>query len=664
MQSLHWYMNRLGRMSPAELGYRITQAAQATRERWVIGPGAAVPPAHAPQEPAVLMQAPTGIDSALYVERANRIAAGNLSIFDLKDVALGLTPEWNRDPLTHVLAPLRHGSMLDYRDQEIVGDIKYLWELNRHLHIAGLAQAYALTGELRYAQTIRRHIESWIEQCPCGYGPNWSSSLELAIRLINWSLAWQWLGGADAAIFHGTDGAAFRERWLASVYQQTRAITRKLSRFSSANNHLIGEAAGAWIASVTWDYWPDMREWGLRCRQILLDEMLRQNADDGGNREQAFAYQQFVLDFLLLSGLAARGRGEDFPQDYWRRMERMLEFTASMMDAGGRLPMVGDADDGYVTSLSPAPAFDNFRSLLATGALLFGREDLAAKAGALDDKTRWLLGTAACAAYPRQPRREFTPRRAFPDSGYYLLGDRFDSLDEVRMLVDAGPLGFLSIAAHGHADALAVVLSVGGCEVLVDPGTYAYHTQLEWRDYFRSTRAHNTVVVDGCDQSRQAGAFMWSRHAHAKCTRFDASGVVQRFVGEHDGYAALPDSVTHRREITYDSAARSFSIVDEFVAAGAHEVERRWHFAEGLTPIVSGSEMQVRAGRHIVRLSAGEPPDAISRFEGGTASEGGWVSRSFGRKVPATTVAWRSHIQGGARLLTQISICEAEPSSG
>ena len=70
-----------------------------------------------------------------------------------------------------------------------------------------------------------------------------------------------------------------------------------------------------------------------------------QNAPDGVNREQAISYQQFVLDFLLLAGLAGRARGGDFPMEYWERLESMLEFVASVMDVGGNVPMIGDADD-------------------------------------------------------------------------------------------------------------------------------------------------------------------------------------------------------------------------------------------------------------------------------------------------------------------------------
>ena len=258
-----------------------------------------------------------------------------------------------------------------------------------------LAQAHALTGDARYALAIQAQIDSWIEQCPEGWGPNWISPLELGIRLINWSITWQLLGGMRSKLFATPEGQAFRDRWLDSIFRHARMIAGNLSRFSSANNHLIGEAAGVYVAASTWPLWPQVTRWGERCRTILEEECHRQNAPDGGNREQAFGYQTFVLDFLLLAGLAARARGEDFSPVYWRRIEVMIDFLASMTNVAGGLPMIGDADDGRVVSLATEPGFSPHISLIATGAVLFGRADLAAKAGALDGKTATLLGVEA-----------------------------------------------------------------------------------------------------------------------------------------------------------------------------------------------------------------------------------------------------------------------------
>lgn len=598
------------------------------------------------------------------IAAAERILAGRYSFFDLEDCELGDPPQWNRDPLTHRVAATRRASSIDYRDEREVGNIKYLWEPNRHLHLVTLAQAYALTGEERFATTIQRQVDSWLEQCPTGRGPNWVSALELGIRLINWSITWQLLGGMRAKLFATEEGAAFRERWLGSIYEHARMIAGNLSRFSSANNHLIGEAAGVYLAASTWPLWPQMRTWGERCRAILEEECNRQNAPDGGNREQAFAYQTFVLDFLLFSGLAARARGEDFSPIYWRRLEVMTDFLASMTDVAGRLPMVGDADDGYVVKLAQESGYSPHRSLIATGAVLFERPDLAAKAGALDGKTITLLGVEAVGRFAQlkeRGRAGFRPQLQFTESGYYLLGHAFETPDEVRLLVDAGPLGYLSIAAHGHADALSFMLNIGDREMLVDPGTYAYHTDPAWRRYFRGTSAHNTVVIDGLDQSQQAGNFMWTQHAQVRGVEFEAGKQRQRFVGEHDGYARLTDPLIHRREIVLDTGARIIDITDTLQCKAEHSAARCWHFAEDVEVQRMGNALRVTNGPATLMMEPLEELERVEVHRAGTPEQGGWISRSFGHKRPCTTVVWYSRVTGSTELRTRITYTRSRP---
>ena len=223
--------------------------------------------------------------------------------------------------------------------------------------------------------------------------------------------------------------------------------------------------------------------------------------------------------------------------------------------------MIGDADDGYVVQprrragILAARLADRHRR----GAVR-SRRTSRAKAGALDGKTVTLLGVErgaparrSCAA--ARPRAASGRGCSSRNPATTCWARRFETPDEVRLLVDAGPLGYLSIAAHGHADALSFVLSIGDREILVDPGTYAYHTDPAWRRYFRSTLAHNTVGIDEQDQSVQAGNFMWTDHAQARCIEFEAGAERQRFVGEHYGYERLEDPVVHRREIVFDARA-------------------------------------------------------------------------------------------------------------
>src|SRR5690606_21836815 len=178
----------------------------------------------------------------------------------------------------------------------------------------------------------------------------------------------------------------------------------------------------------------------------------------------------------------------------------------------------------------------------------------------------------------RAPREEAA--RVFPHGGYYVLGRDFGGAEEVQAVFDAGPLGFLSIAAHGHADCLSMTLSVAGRAQLVDPGTYVYHAEPEWRDYFRGTAAHNTVRVDGVDQSRIGGQFLWLEKAEAKVDRFESTAHHDEIVASHDGYERLPDPVRHERRVRYCKRTDVFEVVDRLVCAREHVVERYWHFAE------------------------------------------------------------------------------------
>jgi hypothetical protein len=593
------------------------------------------------------------LHSPFYTRAADRLIDGTAPVFALRDREVTGIPEWNRDPLSGVLAPLKFGPSLDIHSPMVVGNIKYLWEPNRHLDLTVLAQAFERTGSPKYLHGIKVQLESWFDQCPYMMGPNWNSGLELAIRLINWSIVWQLIGAARSPIFDGEEGKRFQERWLQSIYQHAHFIRGNYSQFSSANNHLIGEAAGNFIAACTWPYWKEFDRWGEEAMRLLINAASEQTHGDGVNREQAISYQQFVLDFFILSGLAGRARDLEFPQEYWRLIERMIEYIQAIMDVGGNVPMIGDADDGFVVGLSQEPGFCPYKSLLASGAILFGRPDFAAKSGGLDDKTRILLGDNWRGIPSLRVGGACDNRgRHFPEGGYYILGEGLDTSNEIRLLVDCGPLGHLSIAAHGHADALAVYLSVAGREFLIDPGTYTYHGKPEWRAYFRGTRAHNTVTLDGQDQSVQGGSFMWTDHGNARCTEFIVGTDRDAFIGEHDGYTRLGDPVIHERSISRTGTL--IEIIDMLKCRGSHSVERGWHFSEKCNITVIGSQVYAENDGVKICLSADNPMTKIVCLRESDEPIGGWVSRSFDVKLPATSVYFLDQIEGTTAISASI----------
>ncbi len=660
VEKLIWRMKRLSCMSLPEIFHRVIVLGKNELEKL----GFLV--VHNPPSPNLELSSVCWfgksriVDSTQYCQAADKIMRGVIDVFDLGDCRLGDPLEWNRDPLTGKNAPMVFGKALDYRNEELVGDIKYLWEPSRHLHLVTLAQAYSLTGSKVYLNALRQHLTSWFDQCPYLMGPQWVSSLELAIRLINWYLAWQLIGGHNSDLFEGKNGIVFRDQWTKSIYQHVHFINGYYSKYSSANNHLIGEAAGVFIATTGWPYWPEFSAWQRKSAYILEREILLQNTSDGVNREQAIAYQQFVLDFLLLSKLTADANQFEFSEHLIDRMESMLEFVASVMDVAGKLPMIGDGDDGFVVKLCKGDeGWCPFRSLLATGAVIFNRPEFAVKSQKLDDKSRWLLGDEDEIQFDNFFIKDvrLPIKRDFKEGGYYVLGDNFESKYEVKIIADAGPLGYSNIAAHGHADALSFSMFIGGNEILIDPGTYAYHTHKKWRDYFRGTSAHNTVRVDGQNQSVIGGNFMWLRKAKVEQVIWNTNDEEDTLVARHDGYRRLADPVNHKRTISYIKSLRKIIVIDEINCKSSHEIELFWHFGEKCCLEDQQGHINIRNGGVTLRLAMKNPTNVKHYIVSGDDDIPlGWVSRRFGVKEPASTIMFSEKIYGDTKFLTEFQI--------
>ena len=667
MQTLAWYVRRLQAMSVQEIAWRAHSAARGVTDRARVGlklyprtagrprrfPAAAGAPrwcpvprgdwlALAPDDPAALWR-------TRLIERADRAAAHRLTFFDLEDVNLGDPIDWNREYACGQATPLRYAASIDYRDYAVTGDCKVVWEPNRHHQLVILGRAYRATGEAKYAAAVVEQIESWIEQNPFGFGMNWRSPLELAIRIINWTWA------IDLIADSGVLSDAFDARLLQAVTLHVWDIARKYSRGSSANNHRIGEASGVFVAT---SYFPDLVNAGrLRAesQRILTEEIVAQTYPSGATREQAFGYHLFVLQLFLAAGIAGRRSGKDFPTAFWLRLERMFAYAGALA-AGGPPPFYGDADDGYVLDLGDSVT--DITSLMQVGAALFDWPDRRGVGGP-SEAVHWLFGTTEDTR--RQPppsigAGEELESVAFEDAGYYLLQwGRRQSRDRVSVVFDCGELGFGSLAAHGHADALSVMVRAGGVDLLVDPGTYDYFSFPEWRQYFRSTRAHNTVAVDGRDQSVQLGSFLWGRRAVARRLDWRPRAGGGTVIGEHDGYQDLPSPVTCRRTLDLDRPSRTLTIADEIQAAGPHDLRVSFHFSEQCDARAHGNRVTLDfPGGHAVLTLDERLATTLGR--GGDAGEGGWVSRGYHRKTPAWTVTGTVSGVASVTLRTQLQI--------
>jgi hypothetical protein len=225
------------------------------------------------------------------------------------------------------------------------------------------------------------------------------------------------------------------------------------------------------------------------------------------------------------------------------------------------------------------------------------------------------------------------------------------------------------IAAHAHADALSIELRCGGVEVLVDPGTYTYQGEPEWRSYFRSTIAHNCLELAGQSQSVAGGPFMWLRAATASEveTRGLDGGSKAIWRARHDGYRRLSPTALHERTVTLHRDTRRLVVEDAVESAGRHACRLAFHLGPEVDCFLDGSlaelSWQTSAGawRALMRL----PEElAWSAVRGQTDAPLGWYSPCFGAKLPIVTLVGKGVIAGGACLTTDIGIeLEARPAA-
>ena len=555
---------------------------------------------------------------------------------------------WHLDPQSGVTAPPEFGPLLDYRDPELVGNARNVWELNRHQHLVTAALAFALTGDRRYAAHVRAQIESWLRQNPFPHGINWNSPLELGLRLISWVWISRLLApGEDWDALFGEHG----EMWP-SVYRHQWMIAKLQSVGSSANNHLIGEMAGQFIAASEWPFFDESLSWARQAHRMLDSEIVRQYYPSGLNREQAWGYHLFATELLVLAGLEGDRLGRPFGSDYREALRRAVTSAAGLAGPGSLRPAYGDCDDGIAVGL-PGSSDVLERLRIVVSRWLGGGDAPADPSEEARLATRLLLSgisTVERRDEHSSPAQPDGGSRAFTDAGLFRMVSHDDGL-QLTCLADAGDLGYLSIAAHGHADALSFTLSADDEQLLVDPGTYTYHFDAESRAYFRGTRAHNTITIDGQDQSRSAGPFLWTRKAQVTVRDWQPAEHGAGLSAIHDGYERLSDPVRHSRRFVLEG--RRLTIEDVLEGRAVHGVEWRLHMAPHCSVEVNGRTCEIlgRGHRLILQLDDALEWDLLT-----ADPRGGWYSCCFNQRTPTTTLVGSGSLVLPTRLQHTVTV--------
>jgi hypothetical protein len=478
---------------------------------------------------------------------AGEARAGRFRLLGYPPVEAGSEVRWRRDYVHGIETGTEYFRLIRYLDFARAGDHKVIWEMNRHQHLVLLAQAYLLTGREEFTQAIERDVSGWIEQNPYQRGINWASALEVAFRTLSW--AWTFHLAAEAF------RAEFRRRWLSALYRHALHLENNLSVYFSPNTHLLGEAVALHGVGALFPEMPGAERWRRKGARVALEQMESQVRADGSHFEQSAYYHLYATDFFLLHLVLNPAA----PEWYRKRLKGMAEYLDAISDEQGRLPLLGDDDGGRV--FHPYGERRRFAAAtLATCSLVFERPEWLRDRGDAAEQAAWWLGATEAA----QGRRE-KKSRLFADAGIAALES-----GPAHLVVDAGAMGF-GTAGHSHAGALGIVASVGGRELLIDPGTYTYISDERERARYRGTGAHNTMWIDRQDQATPAGPFRWADKPSTKIEHW-ASGPEADILDARCRYRGF----THRRSLVFRKPDVLLVVDRVDGPEGEHLLEQRW----------------------------------------------------------------------------------------
>ena len=371
-----------------------------------------------------------------------------------------------------------------------------------------------------------------------------------------------------------------------------------------------------------------------------------------------------VLELLLAAAAEGEAAGHPLASEVWHRICAMIDALAAMVDTVGQPPRQGDGDQGRGLLLDD-PEAGSVGPLLATGAAFFGRCGWwPGGLGETDLRTlawRHLVGRPM----PSGDRPQAIPN-LFHDAGMALLRDKPGTADEIWCRCDHGPHGFLSIAAHAHADALSVELRCGGVQILADPGTYTYQGEAKWRSYFRSTVAHNCLELDGRDQSVSGGTFLWLKPAQSQL--IGVSGLDQGseavWSASHDGYRRLKAPARHQRTVRLIRQTGLLGIEDVVEGNARHDYRLTFHLGPQIDCYLDGGMAQLSwtvDGRR--RRATMLLPEQLTwrAVRGQEEPPLGWYSPAFGQRIPTTTLIGTGSIAGTVRLNSELRIDMRRP---
>jgi hypothetical protein len=581
------------------------------------------------------------------VNAADSVLAGRIALLGYGPLEVGVPPNWNCDFVAGKRWPQIDSALIrTVRDDG--SDVKVPWELSRLQFLPVLAKAYRVSGEKRYREGTKAVLSDWIENNPFSVGVNWCIAMEVALRAINICLMLDLLSPLNA------DEQSWLQCVTQSLWQHYWFIVGhpEFSHFGRSNHHLSNIVGLLCLA--TFLDGDEFKRSQPYYQKLVEQEIFYQTYSDGGDFEASSGYHVLVTQMFTCALLLTRAAGAAPQKDFVERLRKMYGFAAALADAAGRIPHIGDCDDGRVELLvddlhqSYELSECNRHSLtvpnfLGIGSALFGDCD---RGSAFDDAAWYGLPRPAHEK-PNSSRGGLT---VFPRSGVAVARHL-----NLELLFLAIPNGGNGKGSHTHNDKLSFVLRLNGEELFSDGGTGVYSRDQATRNHFRSTKAHNTIVIDSTEQNRisleREHLFYIGDDAPVSPIECESSSDGIALGASHSGYASL--NVVHTRRLRL--CAGTVQIDDILQGDTEHDFEVNWH----CSPLWHVDVEQACGAIVSCRF---EGPSSVSMLVSAPVqmeltAHRSQISRSYGSVIPASSV----RIRGRAKLpVTIVSRLECQ----
>ena len=482
------------------------------------------------------------------ISDADRLLSHEFNILNGEKWQAGKEIFWSQDYRSGFTWPLKYYLDIVTIDLENESDVKNVWELSRFNHLFSLGKAFSINGDMRYYGELKRQILSWENENKLYKSVNWTCTMEVAIRAINWIFAYYHFKKVI------DQDKEFKGLFVKLLYFHGVYISKNLENYNALrNNHYIANLVGLLYLGLFFSDFKAIqsRYWIKMSVKELQKEIELQVNKDGSSYEASTNYQRVIGELFLHAHMIGRLNGIKFSQCYLSRVIKIHRFLACLEKPNGLTPLIGDIDNGRLLIISKYFDWEkrDFSQLLEVTQRVLGVNYGFKNYHASSEEVFWF---GLDSIEMTQPPEKIHDHVAFSDGGFYILKN-----PNFHSTIRCGPLSMRGQGGHSHNDQLSFELNVQGKDFFVDPGSFTYTGSKKLRNLDRSTSHHNTISLSDFEQNHiPDDLFAMPEQTFSKVLEFN-SGC---FSGEHYGFRSTL-GLTHRRKVQL--CKRKFTVIDK-----------------------------------------------------------------------------------------------------